>query len=79
LSDIEDNIYCPVCGACGEDGCCPPWKCKQGGQCLYPKYHNNFYVKIRRLFYFIGVKIKTFLWNRYHVVYTGKGKFKVLK
>lgn len=29
--------YCDTCGACGEDGCCPPTKCTQdnGKYCEY--------------------------------------------
>lgn len=24
---MEDEIYCQLCGSCGESGCCPPRKC----------------------------------------------------
>ena len=26
----EDSPYCPTCGSCGEEGCCPPTRCKFG-------------------------------------------------
>jgi len=28
--DLKDPIYCPVCGSCGEDGCC------SAERCIYP-------------------------------------------
>lgn len=30
-----DDIYCPECGSCGEEGCCPPDNCEtvQGLYC----------------------------------------------
>lgn len=31
--DREGLGYCPFCGACGEEGCCPPEKCKGGPLC----------------------------------------------
>ena len=34
LDSNKNPIYCPTCGACGIDGCCPPSKC-QHGYCLY--------------------------------------------
>ena len=65
--DFEDEdieIYCPKCKACGEDGCCPPWKCKHEKGCLYPEYSNNLYVKFRRILYRLEMKIKLHLWRR---------------
>ncbi len=26
---MEESLYCPVCDACGEEGCCSPLRCKQ--------------------------------------------------
>jgi len=34
LRDIKEPVYCPTCGSCGEEGCCPPDKC-QAFPCLY--------------------------------------------
>ena len=35
LNDIKDSAYfCPICGACGEEGCCPPSKCEHM-RCVY--------------------------------------------
>jgi hypothetical protein len=28
--DEEENPYCPTCGSCGKENCCPPSKCKFG-------------------------------------------------
>lgn len=25
-----ESPYCDTCGSCGEEGCCPPTKCKYG-------------------------------------------------
>lgn len=33
------DIYCPACGACGEDGCCSPDRCR----CFYLEHYNNCY------------------------------------
>ena len=35
LTGEEDDILCPKCGSCGEEGCCPPDNCKtvQGYYC----------------------------------------------
>ena len=31
LEDDEfESPYCPTCGSCGVDGCCPPTTCKYG-------------------------------------------------
>ncbi len=36
----EENysVYCEKCGACGEEGCCSPIKCKATANCMYPHY-----------------------------------------
>jgi hypothetical protein len=37
----EDDFpspYCEDCGACGEEWCCKPTRCKDGLNCLYPDY-----------------------------------------
>ena len=31
------NPYCPVCSACGEEGCCSPLSCQMTEGCHYPK------------------------------------------
>jgi len=31
----NDDVYCPFCGACGEDGCCPAERCDGGAFCPY--------------------------------------------
>ena len=35
----EDSCYCPVCGSCGEDGCCSIEKVLTGHNCLYAEYY----------------------------------------
>lgn len=27
---MDSEVYCPTCKSCGEEGCCPPSKCKYG-------------------------------------------------
>jgi hypothetical protein len=27
LQGVNPNIYCEICGSCGEEGCCPPEMC----------------------------------------------------
>lgn len=53
ISDLYDNDdwspYCPVCGSCGESGCCPDWKCEHKKGCEYPDTPNTLGVKIARL------------------------------
>lgn len=71
--------YCRDCGACGIDDCCPPWKCKHTENCLYPEYSNNLYVRIRRLFYPLEVKIKWFLWSRFRIYKVGIKFYKAKK
>ncbi len=38
---LEEHMgyYCPMCGACGEPGCCPPNVCK----CLYGDHYKTDY------------------------------------
>ena len=33
------DLYCPVCGACGIDGCCSPDRCR----CLHREQYNEDY------------------------------------
>lgn len=33
------DVYCPVCGSCGEEGCCRPEMCK----CFYAEHYNKTY------------------------------------
>jgi len=33
------DVYCPMCGSCGEEGCCRPEKCK----CFYSEHYNKTY------------------------------------
>lgn len=33
------DVYCPACGSCGEEGCCPPEKCI----CFYREHYNKTY------------------------------------
>jgi len=38
----DPDDYCPRCGACGEEGCCPASMCDEGEGCLYGDvYHDN--------------------------------------
>lgn len=48
--DIIESPYCPVCGACGEEGCCPAWMCTHAKGCLYLEIYNDtgLYGRIRR-------------------------------
>lgn len=42
LKLTEENgldLYCPLCGSCGEEGCCRPEKCK----CFYAEHYNKTY------------------------------------
>lgn len=34
----EYNPYCPVCTACGVQGCCSPLSCQMTENCHYPSY-----------------------------------------
>jgi len=34
----ESSPYCPVCSACGEEGCCSPLSCEMAENCGYPGY-----------------------------------------
>ncbi len=34
----EYSPYCPVCSACGEEGCCSPLNCEMTEGCSYPGY-----------------------------------------
>jgi len=40
--DIDMEIYCTKCGACGIEGCCPPDKCK----CLYGEEYKATYKEL---------------------------------
>jgi hypothetical protein len=33
--DDFPSLYCIICGACGEEGCCQPVKCRQHPDGLY--------------------------------------------
>lgn len=35
-----DDVYCSLCGACGEEGCCPGDMCEGKGG-LYCDHYNN--------------------------------------
>jgi hypothetical protein len=38
----EESPYCEHCGACGEDGCCPPTRC-EAVKCKYgPGYIEDY-------------------------------------
>ena len=34
----EYSPYCPVCSACGVEGCCSPLSCEMTEGCSYPGY-----------------------------------------
>ncbi len=34
-----DDLYCSLCGACGEEGCCSPDRCS----CLYREHYDKTY------------------------------------
>ena len=34
----EYSPYCPVCTACGTEGCCSPLSCEMTEGCSYPSY-----------------------------------------
>ena len=40
--DIDMEIYCTKCGACGIEGCCPLDKCK----CLHGEEYNETYKEL---------------------------------
>lgn len=50
LQEDDESPYCTVCGACGEEGCCPAWTCIHAEGCLYPEIYNDtgLYGRIRR-------------------------------
>lgn len=52
MKEESDSPYCYTCGACGEDGCCPPTKCVQedGKYCAQ-------YLKILKATYIAHTKI----------------------
>lgn len=33
--NFDNRIYCNDCGACGESGCCPVYKCEMTENCKY--------------------------------------------
>ena len=49
--DDDYLLYCRVCGACGEEGCCPAWICTHAEGCLYPEIYKDagLYGRIRRI------------------------------
>lgn len=51
------DLYCPMCGACGEEDCCPPDQCN----CLYSEHYNKTYRELlgeHQMFYDLVVKLK---------------------
>ena len=54
MSDEDENYspYCVICGACGEDGCCPATVCKHasGEYC-------DYYLKLLKATYIAHQKI----------------------
>lgn len=46
---LDENLYCPECGSCGEEGCCPPDICvhlKENLLCLYGLYYAKTYKEL---------------------------------
>ena len=41
LAQDDASPYCQDCGACGEEGCCPPSTCTHGPHCLYGEYYDS--------------------------------------
>jgi hypothetical protein len=67
INDIDDVVYCPICGACGEEGCCPPEMCQHKPGCQYPYYDNNIWIKIKRPFYYVYGAIKKFMFDKFKI------------
>jgi hypothetical protein len=42
IDDLKNPIYCPTCGACGEEGCCPPSMCEHM-PCVYGDRYKEDY------------------------------------
>ena len=63
---MTDNYspYCPSCGACGEEGCCPPTRCKHDEKCMYPYYRNDWRVKLARWMIHHHLYLVVKLWRR---------------
>lgn len=64
MDDGLPEIYCPVCGSCGDDLCCPPQLCKHKSGCLYPSYENGLWIKISRPFYKYYLRYKNYVWQQ---------------
>jgi hypothetical protein len=39
MNEDEVEIYCPICLACGEDGCCPATRCRLHPSGLYCNHY----------------------------------------
>lgn len=65
------EIYCKHCGACGEEGCCPPTVCvqKQGG-----KYCDYYLHQLKVSNEVIEELFGWLLDNEYHEVLTKIGE-----
>lgn len=46
-ADQSESDYCKKCGACGEDGCCPPTMCK-AVKCKYGETYIEDYERMRK-------------------------------
>ena len=57
LESEVDKAYCPTCGACGEDGCCPPDICKHL-KCFYGEDYAKTYRELEAENDAMGNRIK---------------------
>lgn len=42
IKEQDEEVYCPTCGACGEEGCCPPDRCEHL-RCFYGEHYAKTY------------------------------------
>lgn len=57
---LDYDPYCPVCGGCGEEGCCSPLKCQQDEKGDFCKG----YLKDLKLGYYMNQYFHKKIWDR---------------
>lgn len=81
LQDLTDDpVYCPICGSCGEAGCCSPTrcvelKCMYGGRCVND-YHEA--IDDTEKYFNLVVKLLRHIKNRTQNLYPSTGISKEL-